>query len=356
MAWSAQRWAHGSDAQASQAGWDDSARWQQQQAQWAQSTAWMCNPCGTRNWTPKTKCSCCGIKKSWAQVAAAATTRPAAQPRPVNPVQVQIDKVSELLKHAPAPPTATPDSPAPPATSTRSSLRTQIKNVEQALHWLPEDPDFDEQRAVLHSKIEELKQGIHETVPIGARIDSARGLVVRAQKRQAAAQQASALAAAAAEAADVEVAKAMSELEDLEAALAKAPPPPVIGEAAHMDAMTSHIDAALAQLSSSPGVDPAHVGHAQEYAQRFIAGMRKTFEHAKAPAAAGASPSRRRAFGKFGSSFTLGSIPPMHAHRGTRPAAKRPAADFFEEERTRPRQRSRSALGFRANLAAEAPF
>ena len=127
----------------SQGGWDESPRWQQQQAQWAQSTAWMCNPCGTRNWTPKTKCSCCGIKKSWAQVAAAANIRPAIQPRPTNPVQEQIDKVAELLKHAPAPLTATPDPPLAAVASTRTTLRTQIKNVEQALQCLPEDPDFD---------------------------------------------------------------------------------------------------------------------------------------------------------------------------------------------------------------------
>ena len=181
--------------------------------------------------------------------------------------------------------------------------------------------------------------------------------MVRAQKRQAAAQEASALALAAAEAADLEVAKAMSELEDLEAALAKAPPPAASGESSHLDAMTSHIDAAIAQLSSSPGVDQTHLSHAQEYAQRFIEGMRKTFEHAKGTAAPGAQPSRRRAFGKFGSSFNLGSLPPMQARQGARPAAKRPGADSFEEAKaSRPRQRSRSAMGFRANLAAEAPF
>ena len=81
--------------------------------------------------------------------------------------------------------------------------------------------------------------------------------------------------------------------------------------------------------------------------------MRKTFEHVEHQP--GPAKLRRRVSEKT----TPEPVPmavPTTRHTGKQPV-KRTLADFFEESKSaRARDRSRSAAGFRARQAAEAPF
>ena len=224
-------------------------RWPSTHPSNSQATEWLCNACGTVNWTPKTKCSRCGIKKSWAQVVrslsaeqAPPSTTSTAVPPKQNLVRAQLDQVSaSLAKMVGAPPPVGTASVAasppvmsgpsraevsilPTSVATKAKISAKIKSLEAAVSHLPEDPEFDPQREALATKISELKRELTDAKPIGARIDGARAALQRSQDRRADAQCALALAQKVVEAADAEVDKIAADLCDFESALAHSPP------------------------------------------------------------------------------------------------------------------------------------
>ena len=337
---------------------------QQPAPQANQQTEWPCNACGTKNWTPKTKCSCCGIKKSWAAVVSQGQ-KPIPPPvRQSGHVPEQVQQASDMAQQAntmqPVTSWTHPNAPSTPQrrtvtieesprsstvpTQTRATIKNQIKIVEASLQCLPEDDSFSELRASLLTKIESLKQDLSDSAPIGARIDGTRGLLMRCQKRREAALATLRESQEAASFAEAEVSRVEKELEELEAALAKAPPPaPGSGES-HLDIVSSQVNMLMSELAAAEGLEPEHLMNAKMFAHQFIAGMKRTIEHVEAAKSEEDAVTRRRLTGKQSTAEEEARTPPSPApllRNYHKQPARRSVTDFFLESR-HPRSRERS--------------
>ncbi len=313
--------AHGHWRKGHGGGWQ--WQWPQPHGQQQQRPhAWTCLGCQQENWTPKTKCSQCGLKKSWAQVVAGGPgpqqPQPSAKapiPHGTNAVRSQLDQVAALVSQSAqavisqshvattSDSAMMPTSGAPPTTSpaasassyalgsyTKAQLAAQIKSIEAAMAHLPDEPAFSEQRASLLAKADALKQERSEAKPIGARIDGARARLERAQKRRAEAVRALELAQDVVKAADAEVDKIAAELEELESALAKAPAQPgtePATEKGHVQALREQLCAVLTHLKANPRVDPALVNLAEAHSAQLLQGFQVTLSAAESVRLAG---------------------------------------------------------------------
>jgi hypothetical protein len=340
------------------------ASWQSPHASWQwpqgntppphQPTEWRCNACNTTNFTPKTKCSCCNIKKSWAQIVAAPTTSQPA--KPAYPFQAQLSRAADLVARATPPAPISVDEIPSASPPTRAALKAEIKQLDAAMAQLVGD-SFQHMRDELGGQIEAKKRLIIDANPIGQRIDNTRAALSRALKRKQSAIDALADAQTVATVADDEVIRFTKELDELEAALAKSPA--VMPDESPLIAMTTQINAVLAELSAVAGHEPTRLNDAKACARQFLDGMQKTFEHLIESSPTQGPPTRRRLSAAIPEDLPATEAPQTR-HRSKRPAA-RTLGHFFVDAGPRygprkSRSRSPAAAGFRPAPAAEAPF
>ena len=284
------------------------ARWQE----WAE---WHCTVCGTQNWSTNggrrsKTCKMCGCRKSYVQAASGAilpnvqpTSYAYAQPtssyayaQPTshanaqqpshawrhdwtpNPKSMSIgDQLAEVASRLQA---CTPQpgrmdwqdeqltTKFEPASASygadRAKAVAKVNALTAVLADLPEGEEFDAERASLNQKLLVAKRGVTAAKPIGARIDTCRDALMRAQQNHAQAEQAVALAVAARDAAAQKVATIQSDLAELEQA--------VIQRDAEVDdsgntptgnhnsimQMTQSLQAVFSEMNAS-GTVPAHV-------------------------------------------------------------------------------------------------
>jgi len=277
---------------------------------------WTCAHCRGINWSPKTKCAACGLRKSFSQVvrswSAAAPHLPPAAPAPPgsapvppgqNPIRAQLERVTASLVGL-APPPADPAPPAPAdsragSSTAKAELSNRIKSIEAAIALLPSDPDFDWQRDALRGKVSDMKREISDAKPIGARIDGARAALQRSQERRAEAERALALAQAVVSAAEAETDKIAGELAELEAALAHshqeaAEAVPSLSSSP-VEALGVQLAQFLSALKADEHVDPTHFSQAEAHVNQLIAGFEATLSHAGLAREAAGKPPRRLA-------------------------------------------------------------
>ena len=323
--------------------------------------SWTCQNCNQTNWVPKQKCSQCGMKKSWAQVVAQPPTPPqqAGNGKSVNPIQSQLEKVSILLQRvtpeaadAPTQSAPSPQHQSTPATPTRTQIVAMIKSAEASLACLSEDDIFAEQRQALTDKIASLRQDIVDAKPIGARIDGARAFLSRAQERRENAANAMEIAKAAMEAADEEIDKVTQELLDLESALAKAPQPPASDSP--LDALASHLEVVLAELSVKDALLPEQLQNCQEHARTLLEGMRKSYGVAKANLGEDPGMPRRRMRGKHTPLSQIPTYEDIRMRQFGKQAPKRTMMDYFQT--AVPVSSKKQKQGFQAPQPSELRF
>ena len=257
------------------------------------------------------------MKKSWAQVATALPGgfqlgSSSQGQRGGNPVRSQLDQVASMVcesakavlgpddqsgaetRHSTSSGSAENSGSSPQGS--KAWITPQIKSLEAALAHLPDNQLFADQRQSLITKIDSLKNEISETQPIGARIDSKRAALQRAQNRQAEATRAAELAQEVVKAADAEVNEIATELEALESALAKAPnvssPSSFLGKAPmeSVDALQQHLGGVLEQLRADPRIDPGLMSLAETHSEQLLQGFRATFAAATQSQQSGEAP------------------------------------------------------------------
>ena len=279
------------------------------------SSSWQCGGCLAWTWAPKTKCTTCGMRKSYAQALiqggppqqhADVPPTTAVQSKPKN-VSQQLSQVATLLSSAAgvpgataavtaeAAPPAAPASLAPPSASpptssgtcevsspvapTKAQLQKQIKELEQA-HACLSGPVFADQRAGLQKEIEACKRQISEARPIGQRIDGVRDALGRAKKRAAHAEEAAKLAEEAMRQAATDVEKLTAELTQLENSVGH-------GEAeksgdAVLKALEDHLQMAVEVLKEA-NVGDAAVAEARSQAVSFYKRFVSTLDYMNDP-------------------------------------------------------------------------
>ena len=332
---------------------------QQQARQPPQPVAWACAHCCATNWSPKNKCSDCGLRKSFSQVVRSWSPPQATQPSS-HPVRAQLDKVTASLAglHVSAAPTAHTQPAAAPAPavvpSSRAKVSEQIKALESAIALMPAEPEFEQQCEALRAKAAALRREIIDAKPIGARIDGTRAALQRAQDRKAEAVRTLVLAQDAVSAADAETGKLACELAELEAALAHAPPeamdtaPPVCS----LDMLGSQLKQYISALKADIHIDPAHLTHAEAHVSQLIGGFEATLQHAGRAREAAGLPNRR-IVGKQDAPASDVPVPTELVDVGHRLVGKqqpkRVITDFFKV-----RAAPYPAVGFPAPAAAEA--
>ena len=372
-------WSHRHDDRGGRAGWRHSSEdgsyppswWQQSQPppqpslpqqarQPPQPVAWACAHCCATNWSPKNKCSDCGLRKSFSQVVRSWSPPQAAQPqRSSHPVRAQLDKVTESLANIhidtmrsgrAQPATAPAPAAVPPS---RAKVSDQIKALEAAIALMPAEPEFEQQCEALRAKVTALRREIIDAKPIGARIDGTRAALQRAQDRKAEAVRTLVLAQDAVSAADAETDKLALELAELEAALAHAPPeamdtaPPVCS----LDMLGSQLKQFISALKADEHIDPAHLSHAEAHVSQLIGGFEATLQHAGRAREAAGLPNRRLV-GKQDAPARDVPVPTDQPDTGFRLVGKQPPrrviTDFFKK-----RAAPYPAVGFPAEATAE---
>ncbi len=164
--------------------------------------------------------------------------------------------------------------------SSKAQLAAQVKGLEAALAHLPDEPIFEDQRKSLVAKADALKQEISETKPIGRRIDNARAALERAKGRRTEATQWLQLVQGVARAAEEEVDRIAAELDELEAALAKAPGDTVIAPEEPTAVLHQQLRDLLEHIRNDPHVDPALVTMAEAHSSQLLRGFRATISAA----------------------------------------------------------------------------
>ena len=328
---------------AASSGWENNQWWSWSDRKTQRRAPWSCKQCGTVCYS-KNACGNCGLKRTYADVAAGGgswwqqpssqQTRdpPAVQAQQsVNPVRQELAKVAAAIA-AVAPFPAAP-CPSPVAmdvdssAASRASTDARIKALKAARDAIPADDEYlTAHRASLDAKITELIAQKTEARPIGARIDSARGALQRAQKRYAEASTAVSLAQEVLRHSSEEVDSLSAQLAELESALAAPhvtpPPQDVMGD------VTSKLTEMVSFLRTHAGVPSEHVDDAENAAQALLHGLSQTLERADIAAAA-----KRRIVGKQQPPTVLEPIEKfVHVrHRGKQPMkpAKRVITDYF---------------------------
>ena len=279
--------------------------------QWA-PTPWTCGNCNATTWV-KNKCWQCGLKKSYAQAvqtAAPKITPSQAAPAPAtpaskvngNPVRAKLEEVSSMLMKCaetrPMEPTEVHASTirAPSAKAGRSERQVKVAKLEASLAALPEDDDFEEDRARLRAHIESLKREAVDSQPIGARIDATRAVLQRAQARRSEAEQALSIATKLVSDADAEILAIEADLESLESALAH----PMVGPGGAatepddaMQSLKGHLTSVLQHLKSDQCVDQALIVLAESHSAQLLEGFRVTLEQAAKAKQQGDTPTHR---------------------------------------------------------------
>ena len=254
--------------------------------------SWTCKVCNSTNWSPKTKCSVCNVKKSF-QPQPGQPSLANAVPPPQQGVAAQLSAVaSKLLQAAPttAPPsTAAPS--APPSASgdlTKAQRQAQIKQLEAALIPL-QGVEHQELRSSIVKQVAEHKQALISDKPLGQRRDNCKDALERAKKRTLQAREALALAEQTVQAAEAEEQRLTQELTDLQHELAEAPVPEE-----GLDALRAHLAAACDKVASLPGAPADAADHAKSLSADLLSRFEKAFEEqAEAPTGQHASTPRR---------------------------------------------------------------
>ena len=178
-------------------------------------------------------CWVCNAKRSYAEVAGSASTSALGPEHPQgasrgNSVNAQLAELAQILGTAvPSSPMKTEEGTVAPPTSPsttggedRATLVQKLKQVESALSYLPDAPDFKEVRSPLMLQADALKRRISATKPMNDRLVGCRGALDRARTRKVAADNGLAVASKAQEVAVADVKRLETELAELEVAAA----------------------------------------------------------------------------------------------------------------------------------------
>ena len=212
--------------------------------------------CDYWNGSQKKKCTKCGIKKSFAnalQGSQKGSTSVAASSNGWTEPSMEVD-----------------DQPNP---TNRASLVNRIKDIDAALSGIPEKDDFMVARRQLLEQKEHVKRQIIETKPMGARLDSCRAAVERAQKR-------SQSAAATLEAAQASLTEARQhlmnkeeELKHLEAECVTAAASDMGGGGTCLDELQNSMTKVLQEMEGSGRVQQAHATEAYANMIKLFTGL-----------------------------------------------------------------------------------
>ena len=151
---------------------------------------------------------------------------------------------------------------------TRAELNTRIRHLETAHGSLPEEPSYRAARDTLVSQIREHKRLIMISKPIGARIDSCRSALERAQCRREKAQKTLTEAIAASDASQVEVLMLERDLLDLEQHFAAHPE-----EATQSLSLVQTACGKLVEQLAANQVDTAHITEAKQLISNLVTGF-----------------------------------------------------------------------------------
>ena len=138
---------------------------------------WKCKNCAADN-KSKTACAICGLRRSYADVAAVdQSPKKGGDGKQGNTVRQHLEEVASKLAAA----AAGRDSHQPMDVQTNDldfkTGKAKLAKLEAALRAMPEDDeDFANERNAITTKIAETKAGMAENKPIGARITSRRGI------------------------------------------------------------------------------------------------------------------------------------------------------------------------------------
>ncbi|CAK0894210.1 unnamed protein product [Prorocentrum cordatum] len=312
-----------------------------------QSRTWQCSRCHSTNHSPKA-CSVCGLRRSYAAVAASAD--PAASAPPPKPsTRAQLDQIAQSLQstladvqaRVAAPragaPAAPPDAAAPASAPTRPELVKRLKRYEAALE-IYKDDTADPEHARLTQQISDVKAEISALKPLGAKLDGARQALQRASARREEADKALAAAALLRDTAEAEEASAKEAVAALESQ---------VSPLDNTDLMTS-IQAQLHQLigtlKSDPGVHATHIANAEKHVHDLFAGFQSVFPHAKdyhahqekvAGLAEGRPPYRHVGKHPLPTSLPEPSVPSHRVRQNGKQPPKEVPDDVFRRPRTR---------------------
>ncbi|CAK0815072.1 unnamed protein product, partial [Prorocentrum cordatum] len=329
-----------------------------------QSRTWQCSHCHSTNHSPKT-CSVCGLRRSYAAVAASAD--PAASAPPPKPsTRAQLDQITQSLQstladvqaRVAAPragaPAAPPDAAAPASAPTRPELVKRLKRYEAALE-IYKDDTADPEHARLTQQISDVKAEISALKPLGAKLDGARQALQRASARREEADKALAAATLLRDTAEAEEASAKEAVAALESQ---------VSPLDNTDLMTS-IQAQLHQLigalKSDPGVHATHIANAEKHVHDLFAGFQSVFQHAKdchahqekvAGLAEGRPPYRHVGKHPLPTSLPEPSVPSHRVRQNGKQPPKEVPDDVFRRPRTRQAPRRSRSRGQSAVASA----
>ncbi|CAK0877917.1 unnamed protein product, partial [Prorocentrum cordatum] len=329
-----------------------------------QSRTWQCSRCHSTNHSPKA-CPVCGLRRSYAAVAASAD--PAASAPPPKPsTRAQLDQITQSLQstladvqaRVAAPqagaPAAPPDAAAPASAPTRPELVKRLKRYEAALE-IYKDDTADPEHARLTQQISDVKAEISALKPLGAKLDGARQALQRASARREEADKALAAATLLRDTAEAEEASAKEAVAALESQ---------VSPLDNTDLMTS-IQAQLHQLigtlKSDPGVHATHIANAEKHVHDLFAGFQSVFQHAKdyhahqekvAGLAEGRPPYRHVGKHPLPTSLPEPSVPSHRVRQNGKQPPKEVPDDVFRRPRTRQAPRRSRSRGQSAVASA----
>ena len=149
----------------------------------------------------------------------------------------------------------------------------QIKSLEQSLSFIPDGQHMDATRSTIVAQIDFLKKSISRSRPLGARLDSSRAALARAQKRIDDCDSACIKAAEAKRLAHVDHEKVTAELLELETTVAQSPPVTTGNHQDSITSMTSSLTKVLADMKASPVVPSTIIAEAECQMKLLVEGI-----------------------------------------------------------------------------------
>ena len=248
--------------------------------------------CQHVNWTPKTKCSQCGLKKTWAQVVAGWGGRPAQSGS--SPPQALLQPTQ------PTPPLPASPAEKPPEPFDRRNVSEEIRGLETAIANLGGQADL---RAPLQARIESLKLSVVRSKPLCVQLEECRKLVQRRQARRDQAHESVRQATLALEKADSELQAAHFELKALQEEFAHRESPQQRESPANsMQALTAALTQVISDMRGGGVIPDQLIQQTEQHMKQLMNGVtaiatavaEQPGNAAAAPAAGAASEAYKR--------------------------------------------------------------
>ena len=260
------------------------------------SRLWQCTHCQSTNFVPKSRCTTCGLRKSYVQAAKSAVGKPppanvpkltappqqagsASSTSPTHTVAQQLAQVAAKLnnntvasKQVPAP-IATVNASA--ALVNRADTIAEIKQIEAAILAIT-SPSLESNKDALQVQLEEKRKLLHTFKTLGQRLDGTKAAASRASKRREQAEEAVKLAQCTLSQATAEEDQLKKELAELEASVAQES-----YNTCPLQALGEQLAAAVEQLKSIGVLSPDVADDAQVESEALFLKFQATFKAAE---------------------------------------------------------------------------